>query len=188
MSRRPPLLAIVAAGATAVVVVGLLAGPVLGRHPAVRTPRPGPSAVNNVRVDGDAPAGTIPVAEVAGVAVAFARAVSDLEPGRPGPSVNALRNLVTPELAAGLAAGPRWSPPGPPASTGRQRLVGLRTAVLPAATAPKRSPSARVLLVGRLVTEPASGTPGELAADVPIGWQLDLVATPAGWRVAGARP
>jgi hypothetical protein len=188
MSRRPSLLAIVAAGATAVVVVGLLAGPVLGRHPAVRTPRPGPAVVNNVRVDGDAPAGNIPVAEVARVAVAFAQAVSDLDPARTGSSVAELRDLATPELAAELAAASPWSTPRRSGATGRPRLVGLRTAVLPDPEAPGRPPSARVLLVGRLVPEPASESRGQPATDVPVGRQLDLVATPAGWRVAGARP
>jgi len=54
---------------------------------------------------------------------------------------------------------------------------------------PGRPPTARVLLVGRLAGQPPepAAQPDDVGA-VPVSWQLNLVATPAGWRVAGVRP
>jgi len=193
---RPSLLATVAAGAATVVAIGLLAGPVVGRLAPGRArsltqPEGAVPGTGSVRVDWQ------PSAEVARVAVEFARALS--ADSAAGPPVRDLGALATPELigalAASLPSGPPSAPRQPVTGPGRLRLVEVRTAVLPGAEVPGRPPTARVLLVGRLAGQPAE--PAAQPADagtvpvgwaVPVVWQLDLVATPAGWRVAGVRP
>ena len=168
---RPSLLATVAGGAATVVAIGLLAGPVVGRLAPVRArsltqPEGAVPGTGSVRVDWQ------PSGEVARVAVEFARA-----------------------LSADSAAGPPSAPRQPVTGPGRLRLVEVRTAVLPGAEVPGRAPTARVLLIGRLAGEPPepAAQPAAVGAvpvawAVPVVWQLDLVATPAGWRVAGVRP
>jgi hypothetical protein len=193
---RPSLLATVAAGAATVVAIGLLAGPIVGRLAPVRArslkqPEGAVPATGRVRIDWQ------PSAEVARVAVEFVRALS-ADPAA-GPPVRDLGALATPELVSALAASPPSGPPSAPsrplAADGRLRLVEVRTAVLPGAEVPGRAPTARVLLIGRLAGEPPepAAQPADAGAvpvgwAVPVVWQLDLVATPAGWRVAGLRP
>lgn len=186
---RPSLLATVAAGAATVVAIGLLAGPIVGRLAPVRArsltqPEGAVPATGSVRIDWQ------PSAEVARVAVEFVRALSDgrADGSRP---VAAESALATPELMAALAATP--PPRRPVTGPRRPRLVEVRTAVLPGAEVPGRPPTARVLLVGRLAGEPTpepAAQPDDVggAGAVPVTWQLNLVATPAGWRVAGLRP
>jgi len=190
---RPSLLATVAGGAATVVAIGLLAGPIVGRLAPVRArsltqPEGAVPATGSVRIDWQ------PSAEVARVAVEFARALG-ADPAA-GPPLGDLGALATPELigalAASLPSGPPSAPRQPVTGPGRLRLVEVRTAVLPGAEVPGRPPTARVLLVGRLAGEPPepAAQPDDVggAGAVPISWQLDLVGTPAGWRVAGVRP
>ena len=194
---RPSLLATVAGGAATVVAIGLLAGPIVGRLAPVRArsltqPEGAVPATGSVRIDWQ------PSAEVARVAVEFARALG-ADPAA-GPPLGDLGALATPELigalAASLPSGPPSAPRQPVTGPGRLRLVEVRTAVLPGAEVPGRPPTARVLLIGRLAgsstpdpaAQPAAVGAVPVAWAVPVVWQLDLVATPAGWRVAGLRP
>lgn len=189
---RPSLLVTVAAAAAVVVAGGLLAGPVVGRHASLRSPSSAPVDPRAVPVDGIVPMRVDPSAEVARVAVEFTRAVSEFGGVTDGPADVDLRGLATPELVSALAT--RAPVPRRPLSAaGRPRLIEVRTAVLPRAEVAGRPPTARVLLVGRLTgnstLEPAA-QPHDVgdAGAVPLAWQLDLVATPAGWRVTGVRP
>jgi hypothetical protein len=186
---RPSLMATVAASAATVVAVGLVTGPVAGRLAPGRTPSGAPVLAREVAVDGGAERS----AEVTAVAVEFARALSDPRHADGVSRVADLRALATPELVTVLGvtpSGPPSAPSRPLAAPGRLRLIEVRTAVLPGAAVSGRAPTARVLLVGRLAEESAPESAGSLAGvgAVPVTWQLDLVATPAGWRVAGVRP
>jgi hypothetical protein len=184
---RPSPLAVLAAGAATVVVAGLVVGPVVGRHAPVRSADSAPVGARDLPVDSRAFNDADPAP--ARRAIEFAQVLSQLGGVLDAPALARLRDLATPALISALVTA-EPVPRRPPAAAGRLRLIEVRTAVLPVTAVSGWAPTARVLLVGRLAEESAPESAGQLAgvSAVPVAWQLDLVATPAGWRVAGVRP
>jgi hypothetical protein len=186
---RPSPLAVLAAGAATVVVAGLVVGPVVGRHSPVRSADSAPVGARVLPVDGRAADDADPSPAAARRAVEFAQVLSQFGGVIDDPALARLRDVATPALISALVTA-EPVPRRPPPAAGRLRLIEVRTAVLPVTAVSGRAPTARVLLVGRLAEESAPESAGQLAGvgAVPVAWQLDLVATPAGWRVGGVRP